>query len=495
MMPLNFKIRVADKGRFPGADRKLCKVSGDMPMRFFRHSRQKIQTLTYSGDLMNTAPALDVRAHINGRKLSGYQWLLLVLCFLIVATDGMDVAIMGFLAPDITKEWGISRAAFGVVMSAAPLGLAIGALLVGPMSDRFGRKKLLMVSVAWFGIMSLISAASTNVIELSALRFLTGLGLGAAMPNTTTLLSEYVPERSRSTLLAIMFTGFNLGSALVGFGAAAILPHYGWRMVLVAGGAIPLICLPFYLWLVPESVRFLVVRKFPTDRIGRTLSRVVGGSFAADQPFTISEPSVTGSQPGKVLLSGTYRKTTLSLWGTYFMGLLVIYLLSGWLPTLIKDAGLPIERAANITALFQLGGTVGALVVGYFMDRMSPNKVIGFSYVAGAVFILLVASGSVTSGMFAAYVLLAGFCMSGAQTGMNAFAPSCYPTVVRATGVSWMQGIGRFGSILGSFAGGLLLSLGWSFSSVLAVLAIPATLAAIIIVLSTYGRKTVAAAS
>jgi AAHS family 4-hydroxybenzoate transporter-like MFS transporter len=353
----------------------------------------------------------------------------------------------------------------------------------------------LMVSVAWFGIMSLISAASTNVIELSALRFLTGLGLGAAMPNTTTLLSEYVPERSRSTLLAIMFTGFNLGSALVGFGAAAILPHYGWRMVLVAGGAIPLICLPFYLWLVPESVRFLVVRKFPSDRIGRTLSRVVGGSFSADQPFTISEPSVTGSQPGKVLLSGTYRKTTLSLWGTYFMGLLVIYLLSGWLPTLIKDAGLPIERAANITALFQLGGTVGALVVGYFMDRMSPNKVIGFSYVAGAVFILLVASGSVTSGMFAAYVLLAGFCMSGAQTGMNAFAPSCYPTVVRATGVSWMQGIGRFGSILGSFAGGLLLSLGWSFSSVLAVLAIPATLAAIIIVLSTYGRKTVAAAS
>jgi len=442
---------------------------------------------------MNTALPLDVRAHINARNMSAYQWLLLILCFMIVATDGMDVAIMGFLAPAITKEWAISRATFGLVMSAAPIGLAIGALLVGPMSDRFGRKKLLMLSVFSFGLFSLMSAAAPNVLVLSVLRFLTGLGLGAAMPNVTTLLSEYVPERSRSTLLAIMFTGFNLGSALVGFGAAAILPHYDWRMVLVAGGAIPLLCLPFYLWLVPESVRFLVVKNFPSAIISRTLSKVCGGTFAANQAFTISEPFVKGSQPGQVLLSHSYRKVTLSLWGTYFMGLLVIYLLSGWLPTLIKDAGLPIERAANITALFQLGGTVGALVVGYFMDRLAPTKVIAAAYIAGAGFILLLASGSVASSMFAAYVLLAGFCMSGAQTGMNAFAPSCYPTLVRATGVSWMLGIGRFGSILGSFAGGVLLSLGWSFSSVIAVLAIPAALAALIIVFVTFGQRTAAA--
>jgi AAHS family 4-hydroxybenzoate transporter-like MFS transporter len=442
---------------------------------------------------MNIGQTLDVRAHINNRKMSGYQWLLLALCFMIVATDGMDVAIMGFLAPDITKEWGISRAAFGVVMSAAPIGLAIGAILVGPMSDRFGRKKLLMTSVAWFGVFSVLSGYAHDVTTLSLLRFLTGLGLGAAMPNTTTLLSEYVPERSRSTLIAIMFTGFNLGSALVGFGAAAILPDYGWRAVLIAGGAIPLICLPLYLLLVPESVRFLVVRKFPAERIGRTLRRVVGGEVPANAQFTISEPQVTGSQPGKVLLSPAYRSTTLSLWGTYFMGLLVIYLLSGWLPTMIKDAGLPIERAANITALFQLGGTVGALMVGYFMDRVSPNKVISAAYMGGAVFILALASGSVESSMFAAFVLLAGFCMSGAQTGLNAYAPSCYPTVVRATGVSWMQGMGRFGSIFGSFAGGVLLSMGWGFSAVIAILAGPATLAAIFIIMNKIGQRAAAA--
>lgn len=429
-----------------------------------------------------TTQRLDIRAHINERKMSGYQWLLLVLCFLIVATDGIDVAIMGFLAPDITREWGISKASFGMVMSAAPIGLAIGALLVGPMSDRFGRKKLLIGSIGLFGVFNLLCAFADSVATLSLLRFLTGLGLGAAMPSTTTLLSEYVPERSRSMLLATMFTGFNLGSALVGFGAAAILPHHGWRAVLIVGGAIPLVCLPFYMLLIPESARFMVVRNAAPARIARTLRRVVGGKIADDATFTISEPAVSGKQPVRTLLSSGYRGMTLALWTTYFMGLLVIYLLSGWLPTLIKDAGLPIERAANLTALFQLGGTVGALVVGYCMDRFAPSRVIGAAYLLGAVFILMLASGSVASSTFAAYVLLAGFCMSGAQTGLNAFAPQCYPTLVRATGVSWMLGIGRFGSITGSVAGGVLLSMGWGFSAVIAILAIPATLAAISIV-------------
>jgi len=442
---------------------------------------------------MTARPRLDIRAHINERKMSGYQWLMLALCFLIVATDGMDVAIMGFLAPDITREWGISRASFGIVMSAAPVGLAIGALLVGPLSDRFGRKKLLMGSIGLFGIFSLMSAFSDSVVMLSFLRFLTGLGLGAAMPTTTTLLSEYVPERSRSTLIATMFTGFNLGSALVGFGAAAILPHWGWRAVLVVGGAIPLVCLPFYLLLIPESVRFMVVRRYPAERIARTLRRVCGSVVAPDTEFTLSEPPAPSSQPVRALLSPSYRGMTLALWVTYFMGLLVIYLLSGWLPTLIKDAGLPIARAANITALFQLGGTVGALVVGWYMDRRAANRVIALAYVCGAAWILLLATGNVNSALFSFYVLMAGFCMSGAQTGLNAFAPSCYPTPMRATGVSWMLGIGRFGSITGSMAGGVLLSMGWGFAAVIAILAIPATMAAVSIVSTRVQRSAVPA--
>jgi AAHS family 4-hydroxybenzoate transporter-like MFS transporter len=174
----------------------------------------------------------------------------------------------------------------------------------------------------------------------------------------------------------------------------------------------------------PESVRFLVVRNAPAERIARTLRRVVGtDDVSAATKFTISEQAVHSGAPTAALLSPAFRKMTLSPWATNFMGLMVIYLLSGWLPTLIKDAGLPIERAASITALFQPGGTVGALVVGYLMDRWTPNKVIAFAYVGGAVFNLFLASGAVGSSLFAAFVLLAGFCMSGAQTGLDAFAP------------------------------------------------------------------------
>jgi AAHS family 4-hydroxybenzoate transporter-like MFS transporter len=438
---------------------------------------------------MTTSSTLDIRAHINSRKMSGYQWLLLCLCFLIVATDGIDVAIMGFLAPDIIREWGLSRATFGIVMGAAPIGLAIGAMVVGPLSDRLGRKKPLMTAVALFGVFNLASAFTHDIAELAVLRFLTGLGLGAAMPITTTLLSEYVPERNRGSLLAFMFTGFGLGSAVVGFAAAGLLPAHGWRTVMMVGGIIPLACLPFYLWLIPESAQFMVVRNASAAKIAATLRRVVGGDYSQYQRFDVRERQAQASSSVGALVAPAWRNLTFSLWATYFMGLLVIYLLSGWLPTLMKDAGLSIDRAANLTALFQLGGTVGALLVGFYMDRWTPNKVIALAYFGGAVFVFLLAMGGLQSNFLGAWILLAGFCMSGAQTGMNAFAPGCYPTSSRATGVSWMLGIGRFGSIFGSAAGGLLLSFGWGFNVVVAVLAIPAALAGLTIVRGSIGLR------
>lgn len=438
---------------------------------------------------MSTYPTLDIRAHINSRKMSGYQWLLLCLCFLLVATDGIDVAIMGFLAPNIIHEWNISRATFGIVMGAAPIGLALGAMLVGPLSDRLGRKKPLIAAVILFGLFSLASAFAHNVIELATLRFLTGLGLGAAMPISTTLLSEYVPENRRGGLLALMFTGFGLGSAVVGFAAAALLPGHGWRTVMMVGGALPLVCLPLYIWLIPESAQFMVVKGVRVEKVARTLRRVIGGDYSQYSGFLVRERQTESTSSVAALVSPAYRNLTLSLWATYFMGLLVIYLLSGWLPTLMKDAGLSIERAANLTALFQLGGTIGALIVGFYMDRWTPNRVIASAYFGGALFVFMLAMGGLQSSFLGAYILLAGFCMSGAQTGMNAFAPGCYPTSSRATGVSWMLGIGRFGSIFGSAAGGLLLSFGWGFSVVVAVLAIPAALAGLTIMRSAIGAR------
>ncbi|MCY0389570.1 MFS transporter [Robbsia sp. Bb-Pol-6] len=431
---------------------------------------------------MKPTASVDIKAFIDARKMSAYQWLVLVLCFAIVTLDGLDTAVMGFVAPVVMHDWNVSRAAFGPVMGAAMIGLAVGALTAGPASDRIGRKKILIGSVFCFGFFSLLCALAQTPFQLMALRFLTGLGLGAAMPNSTTLLSEYVPSRSRSLLLTIMFTGFNFGSGLGGFVAAELLPTFGWRGVFVFCGTLPILAIPVLLAFLPESARLMLVRRVDSRRIANTLGRVAGHVFPGDVRFTAPEPALSVKAPVKMLFADGYAFSTLMLWLTYFMGLLIIYLLTGWLPTLIRDAGFSVARAATIAGLFQLGGTVGAVVVGFLMDRMDRNIVIGTAYLLGGVFIFSLGLGSMQSALLPVLVTAAGFCMSGAQTGLNALAPSCYPTRSRATGVSWMLGIGRLGGILGSIVGGTLLSLGFGFATVLSVLALPAVIAAAAIV-------------
>jgi AAHS family 4-hydroxybenzoate transporter-like MFS transporter len=427
---------------------------------------------------MNQAEVLDVRAFINARKMSAFQWGLVVLCFLIVAVDGMDVAIMGFVAPSILGEWHISRPAFGVVMGAAPIGLAVGALLAGSSADWFGRRKVLLASVLGFGVATLATAHAGTPQSMAALRFVTGLALGAAMPNTTTLISEYIPERIRSSVIATMFTGFNLGSAAIGFAAAWLIPHFGWQSVLTFGGLMPLILLPFMFFLLPESARYLVSKNAPAERVRPLLSRVCQVSLDSYKVFVSQEAPVSAKQPLGVLFSQGYALKTFSLWLTYFMGLLVIYLTTSWLPTMMKDAGISIDRASTLTAMFQLGGTVGAIAVGFAMDRIKPGRVISASYLLGGVALLVLGSVGLNSAWIMLAILATGFCLSGAQTGLNAYAPGCYPTMARATGVSWMLGVGRLGSILGSSIGGVLLSQGWGFESIFLALAIPAVIAA-----------------
>jgi AAHS family 4-hydroxybenzoate transporter-like MFS transporter len=433
------------------------------------------------------ARTVDIEGFIDGGPIAPRQWLLVALCFLVVMADGMDVAIMGFVTPPILQDWSVSRAVFGFVISAAPFGLVFGALLAGPSSDRFGRRPVLIASVLAFALLTLAAAFTSTPLEMAALRFLAGMGMGAAMPNATTLLSEYAPARCRALMITAMFSGFTLGSALIGFAAGYLIPLSGWRSVMLLGGAAPLALVPPMLAFLPESARLLALRGAPAARVATVLGRATGQRFAGDETFVSVEPPVEAKKPIAALFTGDFGALTAALWVTYFMGLLVVYLLTGWLPTMMKDAGLSISTAANVTALFQIGGTIGALAVGWVMDRSRPARVIAAAYLGGALFVLGVAWSGIASPALAALVFAAGFCMSGAQTGLNAFAPACYPTAVRATGVSWMLGMGRFGSIVGSTIGGALLGLGWGFGAILTLLAIPALLAAAAI--ATAGRR------
>jgi AAHS family 4-hydroxybenzoate transporter-like MFS transporter len=428
--------------------------------------------------------SIDVQALINSRPLSRYQWRIVLLCFLIVFLDGLDTAAMGFIAPALSQEWGIDRASLGPVMSAALIGMVFGALGSGPLADRFGRKGVLVVAVSLFGIFSLLSAYSTSLDQLLVLRLLTGLGLGAAMPNATTLLSEYTPERRKSLLVTSMFCGFNLGMACGGFVSAKMIPLLGWQSLLMLGGLLPLaLAVVLWFWL-PESARFLVVKNRSVDRIRKVLAPISPAEVATAAGFSVPEQKgMQGRNVLKLMFSGTFGKGTLLLWSTYFMGLVIVYLLTSWLPTLLRDSGASMEQSALIGALFQFGGVLSAVGVGWAMDRCNPHKVIGIAYLLAGVFAWLVGRSLDNVAVLAVLVLVAGMCINGAQSAMPSLAARFYPTQIRATGVSWMLGIGRFGAILGAWAGATLLGLGWNFEQVLTALVLPAALATIAVVI------------
>src|SRR5208337_3379270 len=297
-----------------------------------------------------------------------------------------DTAAIGFLAPAIRAEWSLSPAELAPIFGAGLLGLMSGAFIFGPMADSFGRKTILVVCVLFFGLMSLASSMSTSLVMLVALRFLTGLGLGGAMPNSVTLTSEYCPEHHRLFLVTTMFCGFTLGSALGGLVSAQMVGAYGWRSVLVLGGVLPIALLPLILVKLPESARFLVLENKSVERIAKALRRM-----APEENFDGARYVLNHKKPVGMPVSHLFRRDlfagTMFLWVTFFASLLIIYLLSSWLPTFVKSTGASLKTASIVTSMFQVGGTVGAISLGWLMDRFKPNAVLAVSYALAAVFI------------------------------------------------------------------------------------------------------------
>jgi len=363
------------------------------------------------------------------------------------------------------------------VLSAALFGLAAGALSSGPLADWLGRKKLLVASVGLFALACLASAFSRSLDELTTLRFVTGLGLGAAMPNAVTLMSEYCPARLRATLTNAMFCGFPLGAAFGGFLAAWMIPQFGWRSVLMLGGVVPLAFGVAMALRLPESVRFMVARAQLVERIRAVLSRI-SASAADAGAFRLTEarPAAAGRKGIALVLSRQYVVGSVMLWLAYFMGLVIFYALINWMPILFKDAGVDPRSATLIAALFPLGGC-GAVLFGWLMDRFDGNWIIALGYAVTAALIWLIGQTAGQVGGLVVVVFLGGAFMNTAQSSLPALAAAFYPTEGRATGVAWMLGIGRFGGILGAMGGGWLLGAGWDISRIFMALAVPTLLA------------------
>ena len=422
---------------------------------------------------MATASTVNVSELINKHGLTGFQVTIVILCFLIVSIDGFDTASIGFLAPALGAEWGLTPPQMAPLFGAGLFGLMSGAFLFGPLADRFGRKTILLFCVAFFGIASIAASYSTSLWMLVALRFLTGVGLGGAMPNSITLTSEYCPEHHRLLLVTTMFCGFTIGSALGGLASAHMVGAYGWRSVLLLGGVLPLVLVPFLIWALPESARYLVLQNKAPARVAAILKRISPLENFHGARFELAHKKPVGS-PVSHLFKPDLVVGTILLWLAFFSSLLVIYLLSSWLPTLIKSTGLSLAAASVITAMFQVGGTLGAIALGWLMDRFNPQHVLAVCYATAAIFIAAIGSTASFPLLIGIAIFFAGFFVSGSQVGANALSASFYPTDCRATGVSWANGVGRIGSILGSMSGGLLLALDLPLSMVFVIVGVPA---------------------
>jgi MFS transporter, AAHS family, 4-hydroxybenzoate transporter len=424
--------------------------------------------------------SVDVVEFVDQQPVGGFQIRLLLACAAVLFLDGFDTQAIGFVAPALAKEWGLTKSALGPVFSAGLFGLMIGALVFGPLADRIGRKKIIVFSTLAFGIGALATAFVNDLGMLLAIRFLTGLGLGGAMPNAIAMTSEFSPRRRRATMVMIMFCGFSVGAALGGFLAAALIPQFGWRSVFAVGGIAPLVLAPILALRLPESVRFLALTGRADERVAGLLKFInPKASFAPATQFVVHEPGLTGV-PVLHLFRGGRTLVTLLLWVVFFMILLDIYFLSNWLPTVLNDLGASVSAAALIGSMLQIGGVVGTFALGSIIDRFSFRALTLVYFIA--VFAVAAIGQLGHSVVFVSLaIFVAGFCVVGGQIAANALAAGFYPTSVRSTGVGWALGIGRVGSIVGPLVGGVLLTMKWSTASVFmcaAGAALCATLAA-----------------
>jgi MFS transporter, AAHS family, 4-hydroxybenzoate transporter len=425
-----------------------------------------------------SASPVDVAGFIDEQPVGGFQIKLLLTCAAVLFLDGFDTQAIGYVAPALAKEWGLTKAALGPVFSAGLFGLMIGALLFGPLADRIGRKKIIIFSTLAFGIGTLLTAFINDVNTLLLIRFLTGLGLGGAMPNAVAMTSEFSPHRRRATMVMIMFCGFSIGAALGGLLAAALIPQFGWRSVFAAGGAAPLLLVPILALRLPESVRFLALTGTANARVAELLAMIgPKAGFAPATEFVVHEPGLTG-MPVLHLFRDRRMLPTLLLWVVFFMSLLDLYFLSNWLPTVLNDLGASISSAAVIGSMLQVGGVVGTFALGSVIDRFS-FRALALVYFAAVFAVGAIGQLGHSVALVTMAIFAAGFCIVGGQIAANALAAGFYPTSVRSTGVGWALGIGRVGSIVGPLVGGALMTAKWSTGSVFMAAAIAAFCAAL----------------
>lgn len=427
----------------------------------------------------------DFRNCLDQQPITRYQYVVLTLLFFLLFTDGYDAQTLGYVVPAMAIDWGVDKAAFGIAFSANLLGLACGSFVIPPIADRLGARRILIACVAVYGGLTVLSALLESLPWLVAARFLTGVGMGGAMPCAMALMADYAPPRLRTMMVTLAASGFALGGAIGGFIAVAFINQHGWQAVFLFGGVTPLLLIPFLIPVLPESLARLIQRGAPYAELKRVTQRILPDW----EPSSVSLESGNSKYEGleknawNSLFKNGYAKATLLIWGAFFIALILLYFIISWLPSLLVNSGMKMEEANLFTSLFLFSGAIGGPTLSFLIDKFKYRKSIGLGLIlsgAAAAMMFLGLNAEHATTMLIG-VVIGGFCIIGGQLTLNAFVSAFYPPHMRAMGAGWALGVGRIGSIIAPLLGSLFLMAKLEVSTIFMLCAIPALAAGFLI--------------
>jgi MFS transporter, AAHS family, 4-hydroxybenzoate transporter len=423
---------------------------------------------------MHGQAPVDVPSWVDRAGFGRFQLRVVLLGILITTFDGFDTQAIAFTGPAIAQAFGVGPGGLTPVITAGVAGMALGALLFGPIGDRYGRRVAALAATAVFGLFALLTAFATSIPQLVVLRFLTGIGMGGAAPNVFTLGAEYSPQRHRGIVMLVAGLGLPLGAILGGLIATRLIPHFGWQGVFVLGGVAPLLALPWLWRALPESPHYLT-RRGAHGAVGALLSRI--NPRLAPPPGSVFGLPESGARVGVAeLLRPGLRRSTLAIWVVYFFNWVAWFSLVLWLPSALHAAGLPAERAPLATVTLNGAALIFVLPLAWYIPRLPARTVIATLAVLGIAVSLGLAAADTRWGLVFLLVGLAGLGIGGPQIALNYLAVTLYPTAARATGLGWAIGLGRIGTVAGGALGGPVLER-FGTAGFFASLAVPMALA------------------
>ncbi|WP_175695966.1 MFS transporter [Burkholderia ambifaria] len=415
---------------------------------------------------------------IDSRRIGRRQYFIVAFCALLMLFDGFDTQVISFIVPVLAKEWQLPKTVFGAIFSAVFFGLLIGNFSIPFATRRFGTKKIAFVATTAFGLFTVLTVFATSVPQLIALRFLTGIGLGAATPCAVGLVSEFSPKRTRATFVILVYLGYALGFIFAGLCSSALIPRFGWEGPLWLGGFAALGLTVLLIPLLPESVAYLSTKAEPAELLRATRRLFPDFTLQSDSELvTHEEKPADASVLG--LFSARFRVGTFLLWAVFAINLAAFYFLQSWLPTVLASISFPPTLVVWATITVIIGGMVASLLMGPIMDRTSPYRILSAVYVGGAVsmYAISIAIGSSHLALLTT-IFFCGFCISGGQTCAIALCTLFYSPELRAPGVAWAYGFGRLGAAGGTYLAGVLYANNWTVDAMFRVAAAPILIAA-----------------